>query len=119
MNDEQIKKMMDDSYDNSKEEGLMSMLKDFYDRKTLSVAILVWIWGLVFIAGAIYCGVKFFDEENVQYQIMFAALFICFYLSVGLMKVFAWQMMHRNSIKREIKRLELRIAELTQIVKNK
>lgn len=28
------------------------------------------------------------------------------------MKVFAWQMLQRNSIKREIKRLELQVAQL-------
>jgi len=32
------------------------------------------------------------------------------------MKIFAWQMLHRNSIKREIKRLELRIAEMTKLL---
>jgi hypothetical protein len=35
-----------------------------------------------------------------------------------MIKVFAWQMIHRNNIKREIKRLELRIVELGQIVKS-
>ena len=33
---------------------------------------------------------------------------------VGLMKIFAWQMMPRNSIAREIKRLEIRIVELAK-----
>ncbi|MBN2578593.1 MAG: hypothetical protein JXB10_06335 [Pirellulales bacterium] len=31
---------------------------------------------------------------------------------LGIIKVFTWLMIHRNDIKREIKRLELRIAEL-------
>ena len=35
-----------------------------------------------------------------------------------LIKVFAWQMIHRMSIKRDIKKLELRIAELNQTVKD-
>jgi hypothetical protein len=35
------------------------------------------------------------------------------------MKIFAWQMLARNSIKREIKRLELRIAELARSVGEK
>ena len=38
---------------------------------------------------------------------------------IGSMKIFAWEMIHRNSIRREIKRLELRIAELSQIVRGK
>ena len=119
MNEEQIQKIVEDMQDSSEKEGLMSMLGDFYNRKTLSVAIFIWIWGIVFVIGAVYSGIKFFEAENPQNQLMYAALFVCFYLSVGLIKVFAWEIMHRNSIKREIKRLELRIAELTQIVKNK
>ena len=116
MNDEQMKKLIEDMQDSSKQEGFMSMLGDFYNRRTMSIAILAWTWGIIFIIGAIYCGVRFFETSNSQSQIMYATLFLCFYMSLGLIKVFAWEVMHRNSIKREIKRLELRIAELSQVV---
>lgn len=115
MNDEQIRKIIDgpQDYDDSKEDSLRSMLADFYSRRMLSTAILVWFWGIVFVAGAVYSAVRFFAADQTKDQIMYAALFICLVHFVGLMKVFAWQMIARNSIKREIKRLELRIAELT------
>ena len=119
MDNEEIKKIVEDTYDNAGQEGFITMLGDFYNRRTLSVAIFAWFWGIVFIIGAIYCGVQFFKVENTKYHIMYATLFICFYMSVGLIKVFAWEIMNRNNIKREIKRLELRIAELNQTVKNK
>jgi hypothetical protein len=45
---------------------------------------------------------------------MYAGLFICFVQLLGLMKIFAWQMIHRNRITREIKRLEIRVAELAK-----
>ena len=114
MNDEQIRKIIDgpQDYDDSKEDSLCSMLSDFYSRKMLSTAILVWFWGIVFVAGAVYSAVRFFAADQTKDQIMYAALFICLVHFVGLMKVFAWQMIARNSIKREVKRLELRIAEL-------
>jgi hypothetical protein len=50
---------------------------------------------------------------------MYAAIFICCSLSIGFCKVITFVMLQRHSIKREIKRLELRIAELNQTVKNK
>jgi hypothetical protein len=114
MNDEQIRKIIDgpQDYEDSKEDSLRSMLADFYSRRMLSTAILVWFWGIVFVAGAVYSAVQFFAADQTKDQIMYAALFICLVHFVGLMKVFAWQMIARNSIKREIKRLELRIAEL-------
>ena len=115
MNDEQIRKIIDGSqdYDDSKEDSLCSMLSDFYSRKMLSTAILVWFWGIIFVAGAVYSAYKFFDADRTRDQIMYAAVFVCLVQFVGLMKVFAWQMIARNSVKREVKRLELRIAELS------
>jgi hypothetical protein len=119
MNDEQIKKILDDNYDDSKENTLRSMLKEFYNRKMTSVVIAVWVLAAACIAGAVYSGIQFFKTDQIQRQIMFAVIFIVCLDVVGQMKIFAWLMIYKNSIKREIKRLELRIAELTDIIKNK
>jgi len=113
MNDERIRQMIDDNYDDSREDTIRSMLSEFYSRKMAATAALVWVMGLFFMAGAIYSAVRFFGAVDVKSQIMYAAFFICLFNLVGGLKVFAWQMLHRNSIKREIKRLELQIAELT------
>jgi uncharacterized membrane protein YbjE (DUF340 family) len=90
------------------------MIGDFYSRKMLSVAVLVWIWAVIFFVGAGYSAVRFFQSEQTREQILYAAIFICLVQFIGLMKVFAWQMIARNSIKREIKRLEIRLAELAK-----
>ena len=119
MNDEQIKKMLEDTYNNSKEDTLRSMVKEFYSRKMLSSIILVWAYAIIFFAGAAYCGIQFFKTDQARFQIMYAAIFVCCIQCIGLIKIFAWQMIHKNSIKREIKRLEIRIAELNETVKNK
>ena len=120
MEDEQIKKIIDSTepYDQKKEDGLMVMVGDFYTRKMLSTVILVWSMGLIFMAGAVYCGIKFFKTSEIQYQIMYAVIFLTCIQWVSAIKVFAWQMIHRKNIKREIKRLELRIAELTEVIKS-
>lgn len=119
MDEELIKKMMEDAYDTGREDNIRSMLKDFYSRKMLSTAILVWAWAIIFLGGAVYTGMQFFKADQVKAQIMYAALFIVCVQGISLMKIFAWEAIHRNSIKREIKRLELRIAELSETVKNK
>ena len=74
---------------------------------------------LLFWIGAIYYGVLFFKSVQTKFQIMYATLFL--FCSQGIMftKVVSWQTMHRNRITREIKRLELRIAELHETMKNK
>jgi hypothetical protein len=119
MNEEEIKKIIKGDYDESKENTLLSMLGDFYNRKMASVAIFIWVWGIVFMAGAIYSAFKFFGTEEIQLQIMYATIFVVLLQWVSILKIFAWQMIHRNNIKREIKRLEIRIAELSETVKKK
>ena len=119
MSEEQIQRIIEDSYDESKEETLRGMVRDFYSRKMRSTAILVYGWGVVFGALAIFSATRFFAATQTQGQIMFAALFILSAQVVGLMKIFAWGMLHQRSIRRDLKRLELRVVELSEMLKNK
>jgi hypothetical protein len=112
MNDETIQRMIDDVYDESKEGSLRQMMKDFYNRRMTGVIVMTWSFGIVSMALAIWCLVAFFEAETTKDQIMYATGFLMFNMWVGGLKIFAWQMIHRNSLKREIKRLELRIAQL-------
>ena len=109
-----IRNILDDRYDASREDSIRTMIGDFYNRRMLSTAVFIWIWGVIFMAGAIYSAVRFFGAEEVKSQILYATIFICLLNFVGILKVFAWQIIHRNGIKREIKRLEIRIAELAK-----
>jgi len=121
MNDEQVKKIIDgpQEYDDSKENGYRSMVNEFYSRKMLSTLIIVWGHFLIFLALAVVSGVLFFKSDQTKDQIMYAAFFICCIIISYQIKIFAWLKLQENSIKREIKRLELRIAELSETVKNK
>jgi len=121
MDREQLKKIIDgpEGYDDAREDTIGSMISEFYSRKMLSIAVLVWVWALIFIAGAVGSAIMFFVSGQIKDQIMYAALFVCLVLFVGFMKVFAWQMLARNSVKREVKRLELRLAELVQALASK
>ncbi|MHC4123156.1 MAG: DUF6768 family protein [Planctomycetota bacterium] len=105
--------------DDSKENSLCTMFKDFYNMKMLSVIIFTWAWGIIIIALAIFSAVKFFKVDEIKDSIMYAVIFLTCMIWVSLMKIWAWQMIHRNNIKRQIKRLETTVAELTQIVKSK
>ena len=119
MDEKEIQKIIEGTYDVSRENTLWSMVGDFYNRKMLSMVILVWGMGVTFMGVAIFGGVKFFGTGEIRYQIMYAVIFLTCIQWVGLLKIFAWQLIHRNSVKREIKRLELSIAEMSETVKNK
>jgi multisubunit Na+/H+ antiporter MnhG subunit len=117
MSNEQIKRIIEDSYDESKEEGLRSIVRDFYTRKQLASAVLAWSLAIVFIGLAIYSGIHFFRTDQTQWQIVYAALFIVGVHEFGMIRTFVWQMAHRQNLKRDLKRLELRVAELSEALR--
>jgi len=114
MTDEQIRRILEEQdYESVRENTFRSMLGDFYNRKMLFTATFVWVWGIAVVAGAVFCAIRFLNTSETRDQIMFAAIFICCVQFLALTKIFAWQLIHRNGILREIKRLELRVAELS------
>ena len=121
MNDEQIKKIIDspEEYDGSKEESYISWARFWFKSSQRWAIILVFAHFFFFLALAILSGILFLITDTTKYQIMYAAFFVCLVLIAYLIKVFAWVLTSRNSITREIKRLELRIAELNESLKSK
>ena len=119
MDEEQIKKIIDDTYDESKEDSLFSVVGELYSKKMSTSMIVHFVYSVPFIAGAVFCGIKFFKTDQTQFQIMYAAIFICCVQVCIFSKTKYWQMLHKINISREIKRLELRIAELNETLQKK
>jgi hypothetical protein len=119
MNDERIQRIIEDNYDKSKEEGLRSMVTDFYSRELRSSAVAAWVCGIVCVAVAMFGAVQFFKADETKGQIMYASVFMLGALGVVMMKIFSWLMIYRHGIRRDIKRLELRIVELSEALKTK
>ena len=119
MNEEEIKKIIDDTYDDSREDTLLSMVGQLYSQKMVPSLIVHGVYSLPFIVGAVFCGIKFFKTDQTQFQIMYATIFVCCIEFCIFSKNKYWQMLYKINISREIKRLELRIAELNETVKNR
>jgi hypothetical protein len=119
MDDELIKKILEDTYDDSKEDTLRTWITDAYSKSPLWIITGIYIQYIILLALAVFSAVQFFRTDLTQYQIMYAAIFIFSSHWMGFVSVFGWIMLQRPRFKREIKRLELRIAELNQSVKNK
>ena len=116
MSNEQFKKIVDNplEYDESKEDSLRSLAKEFFSKKMRWVIVNVYVWFFVLLVPIIISVKQFFKTDQTKSQIMYAAIFVCCTLSICFLKVLWWVMLVRHSIKREIKRLELRVAELAQ-----
>ncbi len=117
MNDKPLEKGYSESSGTTEKCPMCMMFRDFFGGTPLPMIIMVFFWSIIFIAGAIYCGVKFFRVVEVQQQIMYAAGFVCFVVGIALIKIFSWQMMNKNYITRKIKELEQRVMELTDAIR--
>lgn len=121
MGNEEVKKMVEntDTYDASKEDALRSMISDAFSRQMLSTIILVWVYFIPFLAVAIVSAVMFFRSEGIRDLVMYASIFVCCNVWTILIKLWAYHVVNGHGIKREIKRLEIRLAGPNQALQEK
>jgi len=93
------------------EETLCGMARLFLGRSMYPLNVYLLFWILVFCAVAVYAAVSFFRTDEIRLWIMYAAIFVCAFQAVGLIKVFAWQMIHRRHVSGVIRRLEERLGQ--------
>lgn len=100
-------------YDNLDEQNVFQMLGDLFNGKNKWIIILMNIVNLIVSGLLIYCIVQFFNTDVTNELIKWSAAgFICL-MTVSMLKMFIWMQMDKNSIKRELKRLELQVSTLS------
>ena len=119
--DKEIRKILTEvngagDYDLDREETLRTMMAESLRGRTRWMAIFAWVEGFVIFGLQIYVAVLFFQAENTRTQILYATMFLTLTLIMVLVKMWYWMLINRNSVKRELKRLELRVAELARAV---
>ena len=96
----------------AREDTLRSFLRELYSREMAPTIAAVWVIALIYIALAVWSAVKFFGTDDAKLQILWATIFLASFMAIGLVKVFAIQMVHRQNLKRAIKRLEAQVTQL-------
>ncbi len=94
-----------------------SLISTFRGEMT-KYAIITWCFLLVFAIVAVVCGVAFFESSDVKMQIFYMVVLNIAIMQTVLMKLWYWLVWNRYSVVREVKRLELRIAELIEKSEN-
>jgi RsiW-degrading membrane proteinase PrsW (M82 family) len=82
-------------------------------------SLIVWILMLVFGGLTVACGTGFFYSDDPKTQLLFIVMANLFILLIGFVKLWYWMLANRNATNREIKRLEMRIVELTEKLSNR
>ena len=73
---------------------------------------------LVLLVGSIYCLVEFFRVEETKDLMIWGGGFFFGMFMITSLKVWAWMQMDKNSLIREIKRLEFQVNALAMEIKN-
>ncbi|MEM6363410.1 MAG: DUF6768 family protein [Planctomycetota bacterium] len=96
------------------ETSLASMILALYQGRRWWINLIATLMTLVVFALQILCGIKFFQADTTQQWIGWATGFLFLFMWVLMMKIWFWLELLRNSVTREIKRLELQVAMLNQ-----
>ena len=127
MKKEDIDKLIEESLNNEEaefyhqldEEGLFKQWGGLYTGKLKGWAILTTVIQLVLTVGTFYFGYQYFTAGvTIEIFRMWGIFFILFFAS-SMMKLWHWMQMDKNSILREMKRLEFQIAVLSEKTSNK
>lgn len=94
------------------DQGMWEMFATTLRGKQKWWMVLISFWSFVFFAASIFVLVRFFQAETTKEMVGYAMGVLVFMQGVGMMKIWVWMAMNRNSILREVKRLEVQVARL-------
>ena len=121
MDREQLKSIVESTteYDETREDTIRAWLRDAYCKRMRWVTLGVNIGYLLLVVPIVISVVIFFRTDNTTHQIACAVVFVSCSHWIGFLSVFGWVMMQRPRLNREVKRLELRIAESIEMLKSR
>ena len=115
MSDDVVKRILDETeYDSPREDSLRRMIVSAFEARTRVYTGLVAITIVLALAVATWVAILFFQTQEVRSLILYATVFNTCIVTIAAVRLFLWQVLLRQGTIREIKRLELRILELTK-----
>lgn len=99
------------------EQSLFDMVVESFRGRNLWIKVGMFFNILVFTVLAVVTAIQFFGAETTRGMIGWSTGFLFCCLGTMMMKLWWWAQMDKNSLTREIKRLELQIARLAARMK--
>ena len=94
------------------EQSIFEQLLTNFQGKMKWMSMYIAVMILVFFVISIYCLIEFLNAEDLRLMLLWGAALGGSFFTVGFLKMWHWMQMDKNSLLREIKRLELHIAAL-------
>ena len=89
------------------------MLTDFFNIRPRWLLVATGILTLVLLTIGFYAGKQFYYAQEIREMLFWGGLFFGCFLGITTIKIWGWMEMTKNSVTREIKRLELQIIYLS------
>lgn len=99
-------------YDHLDEQNMLQMFGGVFDGKNKWLIVIMNVMTFVALGFLIYCIVQFMNAEDTNMLIKWAAGGMICIMMMSMIKVFIWMQMDKNSVIRELKRLELQVSVL-------
>lgn len=100
-------------YDSLDEQNVFQMIFGVFDGKNKWIMVLMNIVSFAALGFFIYCTVQFFNTDVTNELIKWSIGGMFCILMISMLKIFIWMQMDKNSIIRELKRLELQVSTLS------
>jgi hypothetical protein len=96
------------------EQSIPQMVIDSFRSRHRWLVLIVFtsIGGLFLLS--LFAAYQFFQIESIREMIAWATIFIFCAIGISMMKVWYWMELNKNSLSREIKRMELELANLSR-----
>lgn len=98
------------------EQGLFDMIGESFRSKMRYWIVFLWIYTLAAFAGAVWSGFRFYEATDPKEMAVWGGLCVVLVLVVALAKIWYWMEVNKNTVVRELKRVELQIAFLAKSV---
>ncbi|MCB2156372.1 hypothetical protein KQI84_15975 [bacterium] len=104
--DAQIRDLLKD------EPSIFELMADTYRGRNRFLVYLGTVWGIVVMIFGIYCLLQFLKADDAVATVRWTVgIFFALMMILG-MKIWYWMELNRNAMLREIKRVELQVAQL-------
>lgn len=96
------------------EPGVFDLMIDTFRGRQRWLAMISMVAGIVWMVAGIFAVVKFFQAESIEMMLRWMLGVIFCVLAVTMMKLWYWMQLDKHYLTREIKRLELQVARLSE-----
>ena len=94
------------------DQSMTEMVFDVFRGTQKWLTFLAIFCSIVFMAASVFGIIQLFKAQELHEHILWGLGVMFCFSAVSLMKIWFWMQMNRNSILREIKRVELQVARL-------